>query len=1019
MSSGVPSAGKCIWEWKRSIFLTNNPGLEWQFSELSLCSVQQRIQHWLDQQGRYPANGAPDEYGFYIEECFPIADDRRAYFQEKVRSAHPHVGYRLLCALAQSGLVDTVWTTNFDGLVARAAYGTDLTPVEVGIDSQHRLSRPATPGELRCVSIHGDYRYDKLKNTDAELQRQERELSAAFVEHLTDTPLIVCGYSGRDASVMQTLETAVSGQGAGAFYWCGFSDGDVPPHVASLINLARQHGRKAYYVPIQGFDDLVTRLALHCLEGEPLGAARGVISDLAPDKLKARKPFEIPKHRAGKLIKSNAFEIECPSELLEFGLKQWPDQKVWAWVREKVRDHELVAVPHRGKILAFGTVDTIKQVFGENVKGTIDRTPIAPQDLRFEDGAVVSLLRRALTQALAAAANVSSDGEEELWDTKANRKEHCDRVQYHCYESIRLTLRSVGLKQYLVLMPSIKVLTHEGENAPTEAAKLIRQRILGYQHNKPFNGAVNNWRKRLFDGKKPAIFEFPANCGSSFRFTLSKAPICAEVGLPDGGPPLRLQDKHRKLVIHRGVELSEPQLIFSDKAGRQFVGDAHPIRGIVRNRPFDYSLTQSGLAQPVRLGVICPAPEAGRLSGYLQQAKRCHAPDSKKPDYLLDYPGFESAYGVPLELPEPGQRGWINCPEPKALDQHFQALEVAQHINSAIETLRASHMPNVILIYFPDRWSQFRGYSTKNEAFDVRDFVKAFCVQRGVATQFLNESTLVDQNQCRVWWWLSLAFYVKSMRTPWVLDGLQDDTAFVGLGFTIDRNAEPGRHVVLGCSHIYSARGEGLQYRLSQIEDPQIRRGNPFMSRDDARRTGETIRELFFHSRDTLPRRVVLHKRTPFLKEEREGLLDGLSGVHAVDMLEVMIDHSMRYLASEQLGGNIVEDNYPVRRGTVLKQDDYKALLWVHGATQAVNPRLKYFQGKRRIPAPLAIRRHVGATDLSQLATEILGLSKMNWNTFDLYTKFPATLQSSNEIARIGSLLQRFSGSAYDYRLFI
>ncbi|MFZ0848912.1 MAG: hypothetical protein WAO08_06885 [Hyphomicrobiaceae bacterium] len=43
----------------------------------------------------------------------------------------------------------------------------------------------------------------------------------------------------------------------------------------------------------------------------------------------------------------------------------------------------------------------------------------------------------------------------------------------------------------------------------------------------------------------------------------------------------------------------------------------------------------------------------------------------------------------------------------------------------------------------------------------------------------------------------------------------------------------------------------------------------------------------------------------------------------------------------------------------------------------------------------------------------------MNWNTFDLYTKLPATLHSSNEIARIGSLLQRFGAASYDYRLFI
>ena len=192
------------------------------------------------------------------------------------------------------------------------------------------------------------------------------------------------------------------------------------------------------------------------------------------------------------------------------------------------------------------------------------------------------------------------------------------------------------------------------------------------------------------------------------------------------------------------------------------------------------------------------------------------------------------------------------------------------------------------------------------------------------------------------------------------------------------------------------------------------------MSKDDARRVGETIRELFYETHSKLPSRVVLHKRTPFRRDEREGLLDGLGNVEQIDMLEIQTDNALRYVASQtDRYGKIDEDNYPVRRGTAVQLDDYTALLWVHGATTAVNPRLKYFQGKRRIPAPLTIRRHVGQTDLKQICEEILGLSKMNWNTFDLYTKAPATLHSSNEIARIGSLLQRFGATSYDYRLFI
>lgn len=96
VSSGIPSAQSCIWEWKRDLFLTNNPGLEEQFTELSLPSVQRRIQQWLDAQGTYPREGADDEYGFYIRACFPIADDRRAFFQEKVRGVSGVSRRRLL-----------------------------------------------------------------------------------------------------------------------------------------------------------------------------------------------------------------------------------------------------------------------------------------------------------------------------------------------------------------------------------------------------------------------------------------------------------------------------------------------------------------------------------------------------------------------------------------------------------------------------------------------------------------------------------------------------------------------------------------------------------------------------------------------------------------------------------------------------------------------------------------------------------------------------------------------------------
>ena len=1019
VSSGLPSAQMCIWEWKRSIFLTNNPGLEDQFTELSLPGIRRRIQQWLDGQGRYPTDGRSDEYGFFIQECFPIVEDRRIYFQEKVRSARPHVGYQLLCQLSENGQIRSVWSTNFDGLAARAAASFSVTPLEVGIDSQQRLARQPEHGELLCVSLHGDYRYDELKNTDEELQSQEAALRAALIDETRTTALVVAGYSGRDQSVMEALHAGYGQPGKGSLFWCGFGDGDIPENVAALIGHARKCGRQAYYVPTLGFDDLMTRLALHCLHGEQREAARQCIAALATSDVLRREAFQVPQHSNETLIKSNAFEIECPAEVLQFDLNFWPTERVWASLREAAGERPLIAVPFR-KVLALGTVDDVRDAFADNIKGAVERAPVTSDDLRFEDGAVVSLMRQALVRSMAAAAGVQTDGSRTLWRSEVMRTVHRGNARYSVHESVGVYLRRVGGVQHLVLLPSLRVFDENGVQPPPEIGNAIKVEILGYQHNKPFNKAVNGWRQTLLPKERSAAFEFPHGSGSGFKFRVRRSPNFATIGLPSGNRSLRLPERMQPLVKHRGVQLAEPPLLFSNKAGTSPVKDTLPVRGILRNRPYDYPLTLRGLSASLRIGVVSPAPEARTLNAYLNSIHAKLSPTSSERDYLLDYPGFQNAYGLPVELPALESDGWVTCPEPSTRDPMHGSREAARLIGRSIERLQALQAPDVVLIYIPDRWQPFRGYSTESESFDLHNFVKAFCVQRGIATQFLNEDTLGDSYQCRVWWWLSLALYVKGLRTPWLLDNLAEDTAFVGLGFSIDRNAPRGSHVVLGCSHIYSARGEGLQYRLSKIENPIMRGENPFMSGDDARRVGETSRQLFFDARMKLPERMVLHKRTPFTREEREGLREGLGGIRCIDMLEIQIDHALRYVASiQRRDGGTDEDNYPVRRGTVLKLDDFTALVWVHGATTALNPRFKYFQGKRRIPAPLIVRRHAGQTPLEKLAGEILGLSKMNWNTFDMYTKLPATLQSSSEIARIGSLLQRFGSASYDYRLFI
>jgi hypothetical protein len=1008
ITSGILSAESCIWEWKRQIFVTRNPGLEAQFRDTSLPSVRDRLQTWLDKEGGYRPMGSAEEYGFYVEQCYPIADDRRAYFEHLRSGVEPFVGYRGLALLAKHNVLNEVWTTNFDSLGAQAATAAGVLVLEAGLDSTHRVRRAST-GEMLHVAIHGDYRYDALKNTDEETREQDAELSAALGEHCRDTNLIVSGYSGRDASVMNTLRAAYAQAGGGRLYWCGF-DADIPTHIRELLEAALDAGREAFYVPSRGFDDLMVRFAFATLTGEAQQQAKQLFA-LAHDDAQP-EPFTVETSKIVDVIKSNAFPIEPPSEVLSFEPKEF-GERPWRTLREKTHGTNVVAVPQGGKVLALGTVDDVKQLFAAEMKGELERVPIVPKDLARDEGAMISLLLSALTRALAQSQGLETDGEKVLWSREVSQRIRVGGTPYLVHDAVLLFLRRYAGKQFLVLKPTIKSFTETGEPAGLEIDRELKRQILGRQWNAKFNAALMHWRELLLP-KDALRVEFPADSGSTFKFNLSHLPAFAKLGGTNGSSPISVPPAIARSTLYEGIRLHEPDLLFAAKSGDGFVRDAHPMRGLLDNRPFDYSLTERGFAPTVRVGVVAPAPESTRLETYLARLHQPTRPNSKE-EYLLPYPGFAQTFGLPLDLPQRGHDGWVDLPE-TFLEQTAEqgAATLAQLIRNGIDRLQATTAPHVVIIFIPSRWKQWEKYT----GFDLHDFVKAYCVQRGIATQFLREETLAKKYQGEIVWWLALEFYVKSMRTPWILDRSDGETAYVGLGFSPVSGSTRDKQIVLGCSHLYSSTGEGMTYRLSKLDDPIIRGNNPYMRREDARRIAENARQLFYEWRNKLPSRVVFQKRTPFMPEEQAGLLDGLQGIEDVEMLEITIDPALRYIASRMRNGKLQDDPFPVRRGAAVVLDRRRALIWVHGATAGLDGKT-YYQGKSRIPAPLIITRHHGSGRFETVADEILGLSKMDWNNFDLYSKHPATIASSNAIARIGALLERFGPVSYDYRLFI
>jgi hypothetical protein len=389
----------------------------------------------------------------------------------------------------------------------------------------------------------------------------------------------------------------------------------------------------------------------------------------------------------------------------------------------------------------------------------------------------------------------------------------------------------------------------------------------------------------------------------------------------------------------------------------------------------------------------------------------------------LDYPGFYNAFGVPLNIPTQQSSLWKDYDLVGQSNNLIQvARNLAKSITDKIDQLEASNKKLVIAIYIPKEFYHFTKIDGDQEKFDLHDYIKAYAAQKQISTQFIQEDTLSDYLICQILWALSLAFYVKAQRTPWILHGLAPNTAFVGIGYSINHRREKDK-IVLGCSHIYNSIGQGLKYRLSRVGDCNFdRQNNPYLSYQDAYKFGVLIRELFFNSIGEMPKRVVVHKRTHFESDEISGIIDSLgkTGIEQIDLVEINYEENARFVSMMVRNNFVSPHPYPLSRGTCFLIEDFSALLWTHGIVPSVKgDNLNYFQGGTNIPVPLKIKKHYGSSNIGVLASEILGLTKMNWNSFQLYSKLPATIQTSNEIARIGWLLNRFEGKTYDYRNFM
>lgn len=1018
VESGLPSAQECIWDWKCKIFISNNSSLARTHSNFRNENVRKNVQNWIDAQPRFPVLDSEEEYSYYAEKAYPIETDRRKYFEDLISGKKPSIGYHILMLLAQKEFVKSIWTTNFDGFSVKTAHQYNLVPIEITLESQDRIYRTDVVRELLCIALHGDYKYGKTKNTAKELDSQDGVLVNALKHETRNRNFIVMGYSGRDKSLMEAIENAYAEPGAGRLYWCGYGN-SVPVAVSELINKIRENGREAYYIPTDGFDTTMLMLAKNMYLDDSefqkkLNSLKGEFDD---ESGKNAISFLNDRINVDRVTNSNLYPIAYPKSCFKFKIQTPYDKSDWKYCKELLQ-YNIIAVPVEGDIYAWGNKDTIKKMCQKEIQGAIQICPLT-REVYMQNGAIKYMLVNALTSILAVKSG-KFYRRNRIWDPHKKIYFNIENINIGAYEAVEVSVFFDHKYTYLCINPTYEFVERSSltKNQKREFARLYNERICNGKPNLNYSIKTSEWAKIFFE--KGVIYTtYPHENGNENPFYFKILNRSVYIGLESKNKvafPLNFESDR---VVFKGREIRDTDLVFYNSQQKRMITDFHPMRGLVNNGPYNNAYDLFSEKKSVRLAGIVPNQYKDSFVQFINNLHSSHN-TRYNVDYVINYPGFFEAFKTGIEIPNVDSEKWANIEVYEKSTLLETAISYADAINQKIDNLHAYGDVDVVLIYIPEKYERYTRVSTLSENFDLHDYVKAFAVQKHIATQFIREKTLKDtQMRCQIMWALALAIYVKSGRTPWTISNLRNDTAFVGIGYSVNESSH-GNQMIIGCSHIYSSDGQGLKYKLSKINDVTFdEKKNPYLTEDEAFRLGLGIKDLFFNSFSEMPKRVVIHKRTPFKEEEVRGLTKCLanSGIVEVDLIEIAYEDNVKCFA---LNRQLNVDGFPIKRGTCFPYNDNSTFLYTHGVASSIrNPNYSYIQGGKSIPAPLKIVKHYGMGNIPQISSEILGLSKMNWNSFGLYTKLPCTIESSNQIARIGWLLSGYEGATYEFRHFM
>lgn len=979
VSSNIPSGGQMVWDFKRSLYCSAHNLRTDIYGDLSKENIQKEIQSYFDGQEGYPELWSTQEYSFYFEKCYPFRRDREYYIQNKVRDVKPALGYLCLGELIISGKIDVVSTTNFDDLIQAGIHAIDpgisIKTISSAVSSSVGFS--LYEGFPNVIKLHGDYLFDKLKNTETELQELEEKIAEIWKTAIKENGVIIVGYAGNDNSVMTVLEELVeAGEIKKGVYWCKPKGTKLGLRACRFMDKACSVNEQSAVVEIDDFDSLMYSLYV------AMNLKNIRIDELWKDTDKKQDILYDSIGRHASIAITNALPaVQFPRKCYVFS----SDVTSWKELRATVND-SCVAILYKGKVWALGRKTGILEAFADKNIRDIEEMDIPTYMMKMEHSDIIGMFYEIIEKYLLKG-GLSSCGKNKYFDKNSKHF----RNGCHVYDAIKIAMSFVDGNVVMNLLPTV----HAVKNNGTELDRFEYQNIVNSEistlYNKQMNEKIDMWMQKLSRNGR-LIFEL-GNVVLEFNAT-------------------RMQYMGTG-SIDKCYQAKEPELIFNYEDNGSVA--VNQLKGLI-----NYGPIESYPGRTVRLAVLSPKECAKDIWEHLNKLNMYHNTSLRQESaFLPEYTGFQNVFRCGLDIPNGNDgkrfRGYyLN----KALEvdaiKYFNA--ICQYID-LFEKDRNEF--DVLIIYIPKQLGRMRELKNDNVYFDLHDSLKIYCAGKGIVTQIIEERSVhTNSDMAKIVWGLSTALYTKAMGKLWKPKITRYDTAYIGLSYVQSvRNSE---RISIGCSQLFDSEGNGMKLYLRPLKNPQIIQKNPYMRSEDACHLMSNLKKLYDES---IPlhklNRIVIHKTTHFTKEEMEGISKGFAGVDDIELLQIQEFTSWRAIRFQNENAAL----FPIQRGTVIPLDKDTFLVWTHGSVQhdeLAGRKLNYYKNGRGIPAPLLVKRFMGKSSAEELVNEILMLTKMNWNSGDgLYKILPVTLDFAKTLSRVAKQDLVVYDRPYDFRYFM